>query len=288
MISVVREYKTVAIKTGYWRPGEDLLQKIADSIRNQIRDGDVLTISEKAISTALGNLVDESTLEPSRTAYLLAKYWMRIVWGYILGPVARLRNRTIMHLRNYPLKQGSRHKQLALEQTGFFEVLMFGSEGGIDASNLPYSYVSLPLRNAPEIAQQIHAYIKTELGKNVVVMILDTDKTYSLGAFHFTPRPAPIQGIYSFGGFLSHVIGRFLKMQHRATPLGIAGSRIETEEALEIAELTNRARGFGAGKTVWDMAERFSVPITEVTWEMLDQLEHKPLVIAKLFPAGRR
>ncbi len=159
--------------------------------------------------------------------------------------------------------------------------MMFGSEGGIDASNLPYSYVSLPLRNAPEIALQIHSYIKAKSGKNVVVMIVDTDKTYSLGSFHFTPRPKPIQGIQSLRGFLSHVIGRFLKLKHRATPVAVVGLRMQAEEALEIAEIANRARGFGAGRTVWDMAERFGVSVTEVTWDMLDRLEHKPIVIIK-------
>ena len=278
---MVRKHKTVTVATGYWRPGEDYLLRIADSIQNQIQDGDIVTVSEKAISTALGNLVDESHIAPGIMASLLAKYWMRLVWGYLLGPLSRLRNITIQHLRSYPLEEGSAHKQLALEQTGFLEALMFGSEGGIDASNLPYSYVSLPFKNAPEIAQKISAFIKTKLDKSVVVMIVDTDRTYSLRTFHFTPRPKPIQGIQSLGGFLSYVIGRFFKMKRRATPVAVVGSQMQAEAALEIAEIANMVRGFGAGRTVWDMAERFSVDVTEVTWDMLDELEHKPIVIVK-------
>ena len=278
---VVRRHKTVTVATGYWRPGEDYLQRIADSIQNQIQDGDIVTVSEKAISTALGNLVDESNIAPGIMASLLAKYWMRLVWGYLLGPLSRLRNITIQHLRSYPLEEGSAHKQLALEQANLLEALMFGSEGGIDASNLPYSYVSLPLKNAPEIAQKIRAFIKAKLDKSVVVIIVDTDRTYSLRTFHFTPRPKPIQGIQSVGGFLSYVIGRFFKMKRRATPVGVVGSQMQAEAALEIAEIANMVRGFGAGRTVWDMAERFSVDVTEVTWDMLDELEHKPIVIVK-------
>ena len=278
---MVKRYNTVTITTRYWKPGEDYLQQIVDSIESKIQDGDVVTVSEKAVSTALGSFIDESILKPGRMARFLAKYWMRLAWGYLLGPLSRLRTKTIRHLRNYPLKEGSAHKQLALEQAGFLEALMFGSEGGIDASNLPYSYVSLPLRNAPEIAQEICGYIKTRLGKWVGVMIVDTDKTYSLRTFHFTPRPKPIRGIYSVGGFLSYLIGRFLKMRHRATPVALAGAQMRAEEALEIAETANRARGSGAGRTVWDMAERFGVSVTDVTWDMLCRLEHKPIVIAK-------
>jgi F420-0:gamma-glutamyl ligase-like protein len=278
---VANRYNTVTIATRYWRPGEDYAQQIVDSIKSKIQDGDVVTVSEKAISTALGNFIDESTLKPSGMASFLARYWMRLVWGYLLGPLSRLRTKTIQHLRNYPLQEGSAHKQLALEQTGFLEALMFGSEGGIDASNMPYSYVSLPLRNASELVQKIRSHMKAELGKRVVVMIVDTDKTYSLRTFHFTPRPGTIQGIRALGGFFSYVIGRLLKMKHRATPVAVAGSQMRAEEALEIAETANMARGFGAGRTVWDMAERFGVSVTEVTWDMLDRLEHKPIVIVK-------
>ena len=285
---MVRRYKTVTITTGYWRPGEDYLQRIADSIQNQIQDGDIVAVSEKAISTALGNLADESNIAPGIIASFLAKYWMRLIWGYLLGPLSRLRNTTIQHLRSYPLEEGSAHKQLALEQTGFLEALMFGSEGGIDASNLPYSYVSLPLKKAPEIAQKIRALIKAKLDKSVIVIIVDTDRTYSLRTFHFTPRPKPIQGIRSLGGFLSYVIGRFFKMRHRATPLAVVGSQMRAEAALEIAEIANRVRGFGAGRTVWDMAERFGVDVTAVTWDMLDELDHKPVVIVKPYEMRRR
>ncbi len=278
---MVKKYKAAPIRTGYWRPEEDYLQRIVDSIEDKIQDGDIVTVSEKAISTAIGNLVDESVVQAGRMASFIAKYWMRLVWGYLLGPLSRLRKRTIHHLRNYPLKEGSAHKQLALEQAGLLEALMFGSEGGIDASNLPYSYVSLPLRNAPEIAQKIRSHIKNRLGRNVVVMIVDTDRTYSLRTFHFTHRPRPIEGIHSIEGFLSYAIGRFFKMKHRATPVAVAGSQMLVEEALEIADIANNARGFGAGRTVWDMAERFGVSVTGVTWEMLDKLTHKPIVIVK-------
>jgi len=159
---------------------------------------------------------------------------------------------------------------------------MFGSEGGIDASNLPHSYVSLPLRNAPRIAQEMHECIKSKLGKNVAIMIIDTDKTYSLGGFHFTPRPKPIKEIHSLGGILAYVIGRFFRMKRRATPIAVAGSDMPIEEVLEISEVANRARGFGAGRTVWDMAETFGVSsLGGVTWEMLEGVEHKPIVIVR-------
>jgi len=279
---VPSKYKTSVITTPYWRPGENYLQRITDSVRHKIEDGDIVTISEKAISTALGNLIDEEHVKASLLARFLARYWMRYVWGYVLGLLCHLRKRTIHRCRTYPLKEGSVHKQVALQYAGFLQSLMHGSEGGIDGSNLPYSYVSLPLKNADQIAQKIFDHIKSRLGKNVTIIIVDTDKTYSIGSFHFTPRPKPISGIHSFGGFLAYVFGRFFMLTQRATPVAIAGSEMEAERVLEVAKIANRSRGVGAGRTVWDMAERFNVSLTAVSWDMLDKVEHKPIVIIRL------
>ncbi|MGD8505227.1 MAG: coenzyme F420-0:L-glutamate ligase [Candidatus Bathyarchaeota archaeon] len=281
------KHKKVAIATPYWKPGEDFFHLIVNSIRGKTADGDIVTISEKAISTAMGNILDESNTRPRLLARFLAKYWMRLVWGYVLGPLCHLRKKTIGRCRDYPICEGSAHKQVALQYAGFFQALMHGSEGAIDGSNLPYSYVSFPLKDAQAVAQQIRNFIRTELGRNVAVMIIDTDKTYSLGNFHFTPRPKPFRGIHSFGGALAYIFGRLFKLQRRSTPIAFVGSRLSTEKALAIAEIANRARGFGAGRTVWDMAETFNVALTNSTWEMLDKIEHKPIVILGRKPHRR-
>lgn len=277
------KYRVKAVKTRYWRPGDDYLKIVSDSLENIVKEDDVVVLSEKAISTALGNLIDESSVNPGLMARFLAKYWMRYVWGYFLGPLSRLRTKTVYHLRSYPLNEGSAHKEVALRHAGcFLRSLMYGSEGGMDASNLPYSYVSLPLKNAEKIANEIREHIKTDLGKNVAVMIVDTDKTYSLKGFHFTHRLRPIDGIYSLGGFLAYVIGRLFRMKRRATPIAAAGFKLGVENALEIADVANMSRGFGSGRNVWEMAERFGVFITQVEWEMLDKVEHKPIVVVRL------
>jgi len=274
-------YKVLAITTKYWETGENYLEEIIKSIKGKIADGDFTVVSEKAISTASNNIVDENGVRSSLSAKLIAKYWMRIVWGYFLGPLCHFQERLLQRLREYPFETGSRHKQVALQYAGLLQALMFGSEGGIDGSNLAYSYVSLPLKNADELAQKIRNQIWSTLRKKVFVIIADTDKTYSFRNFYFTPRPKPIKGIHSLGGFISYVIGRMLRLKRRATPIAVTGCQISAEKALEIAEVANRARGFGAGRTVWDMAEKFKVELTEVSWEMLETVKHKPIVIVR-------
>ncbi len=273
--------KVLAVSTDLWKPGQDYLQSIAQAVEGKLDKGDFIVVSEKALSTVLNNIVDESLAKPSLAAKVVAGPWMRLAWGYCLAFLCDFNGKLTQILRKYPYEMGSRHKQAVLEQAGLLAALMFGSEGGIDGSNLPYSYVSLPLRNGEEIAKSIREHVMSALGKKAFVMIVDTDKTYSVGSFHFTPRPTSVKGIHSFGGVASYVLGRFLNLRKRATPVAVAGCKIMAEQALKIAEAANRARGHGAGKTVWAMAERFGVGLDCVSWEMLETVKHKPIVIVR-------
>jgi len=275
------EYYVLPVATKYWKPGEKYLNGILGAIEKRVANGDFIVISEKAISTALGNIIDESAINPSLNAKLISRLWMRVAWGYFLGALCRLGPRLRRRLREYPFEAGTRHKQIALQHAGFLQALMWGSEGGIDGSNLPFSYVSLPLNRPPELAEAIHQQIWLKLKKKVFVIIVDTDKTYSFRNFHFTPRPKPMKGIHSLGGVTVYVIGRMFKFRKRPTPLAVAGGGLQTKEALKIANIADRARGPGSGATVWDMAARFNVAVTGISWDMLSKIRHKPLVIVR-------
>ena len=275
------KYYALPVATKYWKPGEKYLNIILDGIRKKVANGDFVVVSEKALSTALNNIVDESSVHPSFSAKLISNLWMRIGWGYFLGVLCHFGQRLTQRLREYPIEAGSRHKQIALEQAGLLQTLMWGSEGGIDGSNLPFSYVSLPLNSAYEVAEEIRKQIWVELKKNVSVVIVDTDKTYSFRNFHFTPRPKPMNGIHSFGGVISYLVGRILKLKKRSTPLAVAGYKLHQLEALKIANIADRTSGSGSGATVWDMAARFKVDVTEIGWDALSRARHKPVVIIR-------
>ena len=78
---VGNRYKAMAVSTQYWKPGDDYLRIILKSLKNLTEDRDFIILSEKALSTALKNVVDESFVKPGRMARLIAKYWMKYVWG---------------------------------------------------------------------------------------------------------------------------------------------------------------------------------------------------------------
>jgi F420-0:gamma-glutamyl ligase-like protein len=268
------------IRTKYWRPGDDFLKIIVSSVSDFCQDGDFVVVSEKAISVAMGRVVDESKVYPSLMAKALARIWMRLVWGHFLGRLCHLGKKTLRRLRGYPIPEGESHKEIALRYAGLCQSLLHYSEGGIDVTNLPYAFAALPLVSLDDVVMKLLQTLRAGCGRDVTVMITDTDKTYSLRGRHVTSRPSAIRGIKSLGLF-ALVLGRAFRWTARATPLAVCGRSINVEDALAVADVADRARGFGAGRTVWDMARRFHVGFMGVTWEMLDRVEHYPIVIVR-------
>jgi len=240
----------------------------------------MVVISEKAVSVAMGRIVDESRANPSLMAKALARIWMRLVWGYVLGQLCHLKPKTVRRLRYYPIPEGEAHKEIVLRNAGFTQSLLHYSEGGIDETNLPYALAALPLSNPEEVSTTLLKTVKKVCGKEVTVMITDTDKTYTRNSTHITPRPHAITGIRTMG-LTALIVGRLFRWTGRATPLAVSGRSLPVEDALVVADMADRARGFGAGRTVWDMARRFHVGLMGVTWEMLDRVEHYPIVIVR-------
>jgi len=272
---------TRAVRTRYWKPGDDYHKIILDAISEKIRDGDVVAVSEKALTVAQGRIVDESRARPGLLARSLAAFWMRVMWGLVLGRLCHMKSANIAHLRSYPLPEGARHKQVCLNHAGFLQALRPFSEGGIDTTNLPYSLASLPLEFPRRVAEEIRNTIADRLGKRVALTIVDSDKTYSCGVIHLASRKVEIPGVVDLG-FFAYVIGRVFKWRARSTPVAWVGSEVPPEHMLRASGLANKARGYGAGRTAWDMAVRFGVGLTEVDWEMLEQVEHRPIVILRL------
>src|SRR3972149_1764433 len=124
------KYYALAITTKYWTPREDYVDEIIKALGKRVDDGDFVVVSEKALSTALNNIIDESHVRPSLNAKLISRVWMRFVWGYFLGVMCHFGQRLLQRLREYPLDAGSRHKQVALQHAGLYQPLMSRSDEG--------------------------------------------------------------------------------------------------------------------------------------------------------------
>ena len=272
------------IKCEYWKPGTDIIKYLCSKLKGRIKNGDIIVLSEKALATALGAIVDESKIKPSTFSKIMVFLLMRILWGYILGILTKLKKETLEWIREYPIAEGAAHKQLALVLGGILQALKPSSEAGVDTSNLPYSYASLPLNNC-SIAGKLREALLKCLEANVGLMIVDSDRTYFNQKYNIAlaSRKTCIKGLINLG-VLSYILGRAFRrhFKPKATPISYAGPPIPLPLMLEIAETADRVRGVGAGRTVFEMARRFNTTLNGVTWEMLSRVNHYPIVIVRI------
>ena len=265
----------VPIETGYIKPNDNL-DVIINPAKELMEDNDYLVIAETPISVAQGRLVDESKYTPSLTAKFLTTVWSKYLWGYVLGPLLKIKKRTIKNLRRLP-EETKAHKEVVLQLYGLKHALKPASEAGIDLSNAPGTYVSLLPENPERVAKEI----KAEIGKEVCVMIIDTDATYMKNGKYFTALPIAIEGIDADNGFFGYFKGQFSENMG-STPLGCS-EKIDVETALKIANIAEDYQKSLSTemKTIHSVKEVLGTEIDEVTIEDLDSITHTPAVIIK-------
>ena len=269
------DYIVIPIETGYIKPNDNL-NSIINPARELMVDGDYLVIAETPISVSQNRLIDEAKYTPSLTAKFLTVVWSKYLWGYVLGPLLGIKERTIKNLRKLP-KETEAHKQVVLELYGLKHALKPASEAGIDLSNAPGTYVSL----LPDNPEKVSKEIKSRIGKDVCVMIIDTDATYMKNGKYFTGLPIAIDGIDADNGFFGYVKGQ-LSENMGSTPLGCS-EKMDVEIALKMANIAEDYQKSLATemKTIHSVKEVLGSEIDEVTIEDLDSITHTPAVIIR-------
>jgi len=269
------DYLVIPIETGYIKPNEDL-NSIIEPAKQIMEDGDYLVIAETPISVSQGRLVDEAEYTPSLTAKFLTTVWSKYLWGYVLGPALKIKKRTIKNLRKLP-EETKAHKEVVLQLYGLKHALKPASEAGIDLSNAPGTCVSL----LPENPEKVACDLKSQIGKNVCVMIIDTDATYMKNGKYFTGLPIAIEGIDADNGFFGYLKGQ-LSENMGSTPLGCS-EKLDVETALKIANIAEDYQKSLSTemKTIHSVKAVLGSEIDEVTIEDLDSITHTPAVIIR-------
>ena len=269
------DYMVIPIETGYIKPNEDL-NSIIIPARKLMKDGDYLVIAETPISVSQGRLIDESEYTPSLTAKFLTTVWSKYLWGYVFGPLLKIKKRTIKNLRRLP-EETKAHKEVVLQLYGLKHALKPASEAGIDLSNAPGTCVSL----LPKDPEKVACNIKSEIGKEVCVMIIDTDATYMKNGKYFTGLPIAIDGIEADKGFFGYFKGQ-LSENMGSTPLGCS-EEIGVEKALKIANIAEDYQKSLSTemKTIHSVKKVLGTSETGVTIEALDSITHTPAVIIR-------
>ena len=269
------DYIVIPIETGYIKPNENL-NSIINPAKEIMEDGDYLVIAETPVSVSQGRLVDEYRYNPSLKAKFLTTVWSKYLWGYVFGPILGIKKRTIKNLRRLP-KETYAHKEVVLQLYGLKHALKPASEAGIDLSNAPGSCVSLLPENPQKVAKQL----KAEIGKNVCVMIIDTDATYKKNGKYFTGLPIAIDGIEANKGVIGYVKGQ-LGENMGSTPLGCS-ENISVEEGLKIANIAEDYQKSLATEmsTIHSVKSVLGTDESSVTIEALDSITHTPAVIIR-------
>lgn len=273
------DYKIIPVKTGYIKPDESY-DIIIENSKDLLEDEDFLVISETPIAISQGRLVDEALFKPSLLSIFLADVWSKYIWGYLLGPLFGIKKRTVKNLRNLPVEARA-HKEVVLKYYGLKHALKPASEAGIDLSNAPGTYVSLLPHNPQKVATDIAWKISNNVGKEVVVIIIDTDATYEFLGKLFTSLPIAASGIKANFGIFGYLLGRFGKIKG-PTPLGVS-KNIDMDTIIKLARIAEdyQTKNEYSMKTVYEMKDAFQGEIDSVTVEMLSSLEHTPAVIIK-------
>ena len=84
------DYIVIPIETGYIKPNDDL-NCIIEPAKKLMKNNDYLVIAETPISVSQNRLVDESKYTPSLTAKFLTVVWSKYLWGYVLGPLLKIK-----------------------------------------------------------------------------------------------------------------------------------------------------------------------------------------------------
>ena len=275
----IRGYKVIPIETHYIKPNESIDFMIED-ISKLTNEGDYFVIAETPISVSQGRLVDEADYTPSLKATFLATYWSKYFWGYVLGPILGIKERTIKNLRKLP-EESKRHKEVVLQLYGWKHALKPASEAGIDLSNAPGTCVSLLPENPEKVAKEITEDIKNKTNNTITTLIIDTDATYMKNGKYFTGLPIAIDGIEADKGFFGYFKGQ-LSENMGSTPLGCS-EKISVEEGLKIANIAEDYQKSLSTemKTIHSVKAVLGTEMDEVTVEALDSITHTPAVIIR-------
>ncbi len=180
------------------KPGDNLARMLVESCEeeaNGIQDGDILVVTSKIISKAYGLLIKIEEEKPGAKALEIAgKTGMnpKMVQAILDNseeillaiPFLRLVEKGLINLEHI-----ARDKERAYQVVREIPCLLIVKRGdhiysdaGLDFSNHPKGIVSIPPENPDKYAREIRERIKEITGREVAVIISDTEVTPFIGS----------------------------------------------------------------------------------------------------------
>jgi coenzyme F420-0:L-glutamate ligase/coenzyme F420-1:gamma-L-glutamate ligase len=181
----------IGLKLPLIEEARDLADEILKAIERsnvEILDNDIIVVTDKLISKCFGSVVNAEEVKPSKRALKLAKKthldprFVELVLRncdevVAVVPIKRLVREGHVDMRSLA-EDPEAVEKLIEEYPSFFITRkegMLWSDSGIDSSNLPPGHYSIPVQDHDLIAKVIREKICKATGKEVAVVICDTE-----------------------------------------------------------------------------------------------------------------
>jgi coenzyme F420-0:L-glutamate ligase/coenzyme F420-1:gamma-L-glutamate ligase len=172
------------------RAGDDLAKIICDCAKSEnvgINEKDIIVLTSKIVSKALGLIRNKADVKVSKKALKISKktkkdpIWVQMILdaGHKIIGVIPLRGAITKYVVNGSTDAESSRRLCDNEKCLFITRSKTGSihtcDAGIDGSNHPEGVVSLFPENPDAEAAKIRAEIRNLTGKNIAVILADTE-----------------------------------------------------------------------------------------------------------------
>lgn len=202
------------------QPGDDLPQMIINCAENEIgglRDKDILILTSKIISKAMGLLKKKSDVKVGKTALAVSKrtgkdpVWVQMVKdeGHEVIAVIPLNGIFRDHVMDSSQDTQCSTELCEHEQCIFLTLspkgILHTCDAGIDGSNHPEGIVSFMPPEPDEAAEAVREEIKSATGKEVAVILADTElmpfgtMDFAVGSSGIEPRSKEFGKVDNFG-----------------------------------------------------------------------------------------
>jgi len=189
--------------------GDDLPKIILRAVENEaggLHDRDILVITSKIISKAMGLTKSKKDIKVGKKAMAISKrtgkdpVWVQMILdaGHDIIAVVPLEGEFKQHILQASEDQATGSSLCQEEHCVFITTSPNGSihtcDAGIDGSNHPEGMVSFMAPDSDEVARAIREEIKTATGKEVAVILADTEMVpvgtmdFAVGSSGIEPR----------------------------------------------------------------------------------------------------
>jgi len=233
------------------KPGDDLARMLVDSCEEEaggIRDGDILVVTSKIISKAHGLLIKVGEVEPKVKALEIAEKtgmdpkMVQVVLDnsdeiLFAFPFLKLIEKGLINIER--LAQNKERAQNAVRKVPCLLIVrrngQIYSDAGLDFSNHPEGIASIPPADPDKYAKDLREKIKGITGKEVAVIISDTEGAPFIGSLDLARGASGIEVVSRrFGELDRYGKPKFGGVDHVANELACASALLmgQTSEGI--------------------------------------------------------